>query len=74
MNHQVYWPGTNIPKSHGNAFDLSACPGVLAREFYLSQVKADAGLRGAKATQITTYTRAIPGLVIRPRPLPSRLT
>ena len=74
MNHQVYWPGTNIPKSHGNAFDLSACPGVLARECRLSQIKAEAGLRGAKATQITTYTRAIPGLVIRPRPLPSRLT
>ena len=27
MTHQAYWPGTSIPKSHGNAFDLSACPG-----------------------------------------------
>lgn len=74
MNHQVYWPGTNIPKSQGNAFDLRACAGELAREFKMSQVKADAGFKGAKATQITTYTRAVPGLVIRPRPLPSRLT
>ena len=73
MTHQTYWPGTSIPKSHGNAFRPLRVPRG-AREFYLSQVKADAGFKGAKATQITTYTRAIPGLVIRPRPLPSRLT
>ena len=62
MTHQAYWPGTSIPKSHGNAFDLSACPGVLAREFYLSQVKAEAGLRGAQvsqARQVLVYVRAV---------------
>lgn len=61
MTHQTFWPGTRIPKSQGNAFDLSACPGVLAREFYLSQVKADAGLRGAKVSQMRTYSKAVPG-------------
>ena len=62
MTHQAYWPGTSIPKSHGNAFDLSACPGVLAREFYLSQIKADAGLKGAiasQSTQIRVFSKAV---------------
>jgi hypothetical protein len=61
MNHQVYWPGTNIPKSQGNAFDLRICPGELAREFKMSQVKAEAGLKGAQASQIRTYSKAVPG-------------
>ena len=62
MNHRTYWPGTNIPKSRGNAFDLDACPGELAREFYLSQIKADAGLKGAiasQSTQIRVFSKAV---------------
>ena len=61
MNHQAYWPGTSIPKSHGNAFDLRACAGELAREFKMSQVKADAGFKGAQVSQMRTYSKAVPG-------------
>lgn len=74
MTHQAYWPGTRIPKSHGNAFDLSICPGELARECRLSQIKAEAGLRGAQvsqARQVLVYVRAVAST---PRPLPSRPT
>jgi len=62
MNHQVYWSGTNIPKSQGNAFDLTTCPGELARECRLSQIKADAGAAGARvsqARQVLVYVRAV---------------
>ena len=61
MTHQAFWPGTRIPKSHGNAFDLSICPGELARECRLSQIKAEAGLRGAQVSQMRTYSKAVPG-------------
>ena len=66
MTHQVYWPGTKIPKSRGNAFDLSVCPGELARECRLSQIKADAGTAGARvsqARQVLVYSAA--GLILR---------
>jgi len=61
MNHQTYWPGTKIPKSQGNAFDLGACRGELAREFTLSQIKASCGLKGAQVSQMRTYSKAVPG-------------
>ena len=61
MTHQTFWPGTQIPKSHGNAFDLGTCSGELAREFALSQIKASCGLKGAQVSQMRTYSKAVPG-------------
>ena len=61
MTHQAYWPGTSIPKSQGNAFDLRTCRGELAREFTLSQIKASCGLKGAQVSQMRTYSKAVPG-------------
>ena len=46
-----YWPGTNIPRSTKNAFDLSACKGALAAMLRESTQKAEAGLKGAQAQQ-----------------------
>jgi len=45
-----YWPGTTIPKSEGNAFDLRLA-GVLLAHLQKSQVKAEAGMKGAQAQQ-----------------------
>ena len=62
MNHRTYWPGTKIPKSRGNAFDVQSCQGELAREFRLSQQKADAGLKGAlvsQSKQVLVYSKAL---------------
>jgi hypothetical protein len=56
-----HWPGTQIPKSRGNAFDLTACPGELARKFTLSQIKASCGLKGAQVSQMRAYSKAVPG-------------
>lgn len=47
----TYWPGTKIVKSQNNAFDLRACPGVLAAMARDIDVKATAGLKGAQAQQ-----------------------
>lgn len=47
----TYWPGTNIVKSKGNAFDLRACLGALAAMARDIEVKAAAGLKGAQAQQ-----------------------
>lgn len=51
MNKTVFWPGTNIRKSTGNAFDLSSCGGALAVMAARVEQKAQAGLKGAKAQQ-----------------------
>ncbi len=61
MTHQTFWPGTQIPKSQGNAFDLRTCRGELAREFTLSQIKASCGLKGAQVSQKLLYGKAVPG-------------
>lgn len=50
MKQVTYWPGTTIPKSEGNAFDLR-----LAGELYIhlkaSSIKQEAGMKGAQAQQ-----------------------
>jgi hypothetical protein len=61
VNKTLFWPGTQIPKSTGNAFDLTACKGELAREFRMSQIKASCGLKGAQVSQMRTYSKAVPG-------------
>ena len=33
-NDQIYWPGTNIPVSRGNAFDVATWPATLGQAFY----------------------------------------
>lgn len=45
------WPGTNTPKSTGNAFDWRNTTGELAKRMLESQVKAAAGLKGASSQQ-----------------------
>ena len=46
----TYWPGTNIPKSTGNAFDLRLA-GELAQHMLKFQGKSDAGRAGAESQQ-----------------------
>lgn len=52
-----YWPGTTIPKSSGNAFDLSTCKGELARHIATAQQKREAGLQGARVQQVRKAKR-----------------
>jgi hypothetical protein len=47
MTRAIYWPGTQVPKSQGNAFDWQRWGGNLAAELRVHQVKADAGRNGA---------------------------
>ena len=46
-----YWPGTTVPKSEGNAFDLRTCKAELVKHIATSQQKREAGLQGARVQQ-----------------------
>jgi hypothetical protein len=47
VSTQTYWPGTQVPKSQGNAFDCKSWTPAISEELRRYQVKANAGLRGA---------------------------
>lgn len=51
------WPD-GTPKSQGNAFDLSTCPGVLSHAMRQHTHKAMAGRAGAQAQQLLVYSKA----------------
>ena len=62
----TYWPGTNIPKSNGNAFTYwkSGAPSRItsSKEWKMSQASAlqNAGSGMAKNKQFTIYSKARP--------------
>ena len=58
----TYWPGTNIPKSTGNAFDWRGKGSAIAstQQFKQSQLatKQMAGKGSEKSRQFTIYSKA----------------
>lgn len=58
MTTSIYWPGTNIPKSNGNAFDWKNFPGLGPRGVTLRPPTLTTSLQ--KQRQFTIYSRAKP--------------
>lgn len=63
MTTQNYWPGTNIPKSHGNAFDWKGKQSVIVNQYDVicsnNAKKAHMGVKESKF--FSTYSLAKPG-------------
>lgn len=60
----IYWPGTNIIKSHGNAFDWRSYSSKITAttEWKQSQISSQrmAGTGSDKKKQFTIYSKARP--------------
>lgn len=53
----TYWPGTTIPRSTGNAFDMKTCKGELVKHIATAQQKRESGLQGARVQQTNRAAR-----------------
>lgn len=57
----TYWPGTDTPKSTGNAFDWKIDPSVVATDkVFKASVAAKRNAQMQKTRQFTIYSKAVP--------------